>query len=827
MSDLPITKYSFWRILIMKMNLQIVPYIVIMFSFCCSSVVSANGSDAKDSRISFNKGWLFSRFGSMPDGSSREEPPGLENPNFNDADWRKLNLPHDWGIEGPFRMDLPSSTGKLPWAGIGWYRKHFTLSSTERGKLIFVDFDGAMSHAKVWLNGKYIGEWPYGYASFRFELTPSVNFDKENVLTVRLENPPNSSRWYPGSGIYRNVWLIKTSPLHIAHWGTFITTPIITQNQATLHIRTEIENQSAKNAKVVSLVKITEYGKNNVVGLGQNNIDIPRGQMKVSEFDIILMNPQLWNLESSTRYQAYTYIQQDGQIIDSAITVFGIRTAQFTPDNGFVLNGKRIQIKGVCNHHDLGILGTAVNEKALERQMNLLREVGCNAIRTSHNPPSPELLNLCDRMGILVLDEAFDCWEHGKTTNDYSTLFKEWHEKDIKAFVRRDRNHPCVIGWSAGNEVREQNDSVLVQKLKEIFKSEDPTRQVTAGCDKPEAGFNGFQNAVDFFGYNYKPHLYKKFHEENPDKPLYGSETASCVSTFGEYFFPVGGDRSKSIADDQVSSYDLYTPWWATIPDIEFEGQDRNLLVAGEFVWTGFDYLGEPAPFFDEKSISRSSYFGIFDLCGFKKDRFYLYQARWLPDLPMAHILPHWTWPERIGMVTPVYVYTSGDEAELYLNGTSLGRKKKEPFQYRLCWDSVKYEPGELKVIAFKDGKEWATDLKKTSGPAFKLQLSIDTIDLCADGKDLAFISLTILDKNDLVVPTADNLVRFKVSGPGVITAVGNGDPTNHNSFQSDKYKAFHGQCLLIVHSTEEKGLIHVIAESDTLTSVHVVIQSR
>jgi beta-galactosidase len=785
-------------------------------------------SNADNSRTSFNKEWLFSRYGSMSDGSTKEEPAGLERQDLSDADWRKLDLPHDWGIEGPFRMDLPSSTGKLPWAGIGWYRKHFNLSQEDKEKHLFIDFDGAMSHAQVWLNGKYVGEWPYGYASFRLELTPYIHFDKENILAVRLDNPPNSSRWYPGGGIYRNVWLVRSAPVHIAHWGTFVTTPKITQDQAIVHIQNEIENQSTQSTKITVIVKINEYGKNEIIGSSRGSIvQISAGRVENLETEIVIQNPRLWNLESPNLYQARTYIQENRRIVDSTITVFGIRSVQFTSDNGFVLNGKRVQIKGVCNHHDLGLMGTAVNEKALTQQIKLLQEMGCNAIRTSHNPPAPELLDLSDRMGILVLDEAFDCWERGKTPNDYSTLFKEWHEKDIRALVRRDRNHPCVIGWSAGNEVREQGDGILVQKLKVIFNSEDPTRQVSSGCDKPEAGFNGFQNSVDFFGYNYKPHMYKKFREENPEIPIYGSETASCVSTIGEYFFPVSGDRSNSVHNNQVSSYDLYTPWWANIPDVEFEGQDKNPFVAGEFVWTGFDYLGEPAPFFDDASASRSSYFGILDLCGFKKDRFYLYQARWRPEFPMAHVLPHWNWPDRVGQITPVHVYTSGDEAELFLNGKSLGRKKKEQFQYRLRWDEVKYEPGELKVIAYKNGKAWASDVEKTTGQAISLELSTDNTTINSDGSDLSFITVRLVDKDGNMVPMANNLIRFRISGPGTIAAVGNGDPTNHDSFQSDKYRAFHGQCMLILRSTEEKGSIRVITESDTLASGNVVIISR
>ena len=813
----------------MKINLRTVTYIVLFLSFYFQNAASAVGGDAKESRVSFNKGWLFSRFGLMPDSSTKVEPQGLESENINESEWRKLDLPHDWGIEGPFRMDLPSTTGKLPWAGIGWYRKHFKISSDDKEKLFSIDFDGAMSHAKVWLNGKYLGEWPYGYASFRLEMTPHIRLGKENVLSVRLDNPPNSSRWYPGGGIYRNVWLVKTAPVHVAHWGTFVTTPKITQESVTVRIITEINNQLAEPVEIIVSEEVRVIGgAASGISSPTTTLQIPANAVGKCETEINVSSPRLWNLNSPNLYRAITVIHQNGQVVDSNVTVFGIRSAKFTSDNGFLLNGKRVQIQGVCDHHDLGLLGAAVNTKALERQVKLLQEVGCNAIRTTHNPPAPELLDLCDRLGMLVIDEAFDCWQQGKTPNDYSTLFKDWHEKDIRALVKRDRNHPCVIMWSAGNEIREQGDSVMVQQLKEIFNSEDPTRQVTAGCDKPEAGFNGFQNSVDVFGYNYKPHLYKKFHEENPDKPLYGSETASTVSTFDEYFFPVSGDRTNSINSNQVSSYDFYTPWWATIPDVEFEGQDRNPLVAGEFVWTGFDYLGEPAPFFNEKSVARSSYFGLFDLCGFKKDRFYMYQSRWRPELPMAHILPHWNWPERLGQVTPVFVYTSGDEAELYLNGKSLGRKKKEQFQYRLRWDDVKYEPGELKVTAYKNGKEWAEDVVKSVGPAARIELSPDSETMKADGCDLAFVAVKIVDKDGFRVPSANNPVQFKVEGPGIIEAVGNGDPTCHDSFQSDRYKAFHGQCMLIVRSLDGKrGAIKVRATTEGLRRGEISIQSQ
>jgi len=787
----------------------------------------ARGGEEAGSRSSFNKGWLFARFGPMPDGSTKDEPKGLEAADLSDALWRRLDLPHDWGIEGPFRADLPGSTGKLPWAGVGWYRKHFEVSADDKGKHFFVDFDGAMSHAKVWLNGHYLGEWPYGYASFRLEMTSHIRFGGENFLAVRLDNPPLSSRWYPGGGIYRNVWLVKTSSVHLTWGGTFVTTPRVTPESSRVHISTEIVNQSGDTAEVAVLRTLSEYGKSSVVASAPEiMVRIPAGRTVKCEGDVDLLSPRLWSLDSPHLYDVRTSIRRNGRVVEEASTAFGIRTAEFTAENGFLLNGRRVPINGVCNHHDLGPLGAAVREGALERQVKILQEMGCNAIRTSHNPPAPELLDLCDRMGIVVLDEAFDCWIKGKTPNDYSTLFKEWHERDIRAFVRRDRNHPCVIAWSAGNEIQEQGDGSLAGMLRDIFHSEDPTRPVTAACNKPEAGFNGFQNSVDLFGYNYQPQRYAQFRQANPSKPLWGTETASCVSTYGEYFFPVSDDKSKGLADFQVSSYDLSAPPWAYCPDVEFEAQDSNPSVAGEFVWTGFDYLGEPTPYMDEMSPPRSSYFGILDLCGFRKDRFYIYQAKWRPDFPMAHILPHWNWPERNGEVTPVHVYTSGDEAELFLNGQSLGRKKR--VHYRLRWDDVRYAPGELKVIAYKNGSPWAVDRVATTGTEAGLELSADRSTVRADGRDLVFVRVRIVDRSGLMVPTAGNLVRFKVTGGGAIAAVGNGDPTNHDTFQSDHYKAFHGECLVIIRSVEGgEGEIHVTAESDGLTSANILLRSQ
>ncbi|MDE3068632.1 MAG: glycoside hydrolase family 2 protein, partial [Verrucomicrobiota bacterium] len=671
-------------------------------------------------RLSFDAGWRFTkndpsgagdqlsyanikpwmnatgdRF--VKDGTPTKRPPG--NPGsdvayaqagFDDSHWRLLNLPHDWGIEGPFDPNLPGATGRLPWAGVGWYRKHFNLPASDAGKRIYLAVDGAMSYANVWLNGHYVGGWPYGYSSWELDLTPFVKFGAENVVAIRLDNPPDSSRWYPGGGIYRNVWLVKTSPVHVAHWGAYVTTPAVSPSAATVRIQVAVEDDSDAGADVSANNEIYELkadgGKGrSVASLKTDGINVAAGGTATSRQEISIKHPRLWSLEKPQRYVVVTSLERDGKLADRYETPFGIRTIQFTADKGFFLNGKHVHLNGVCDHADLGALGTAISDRALQRQIQILQEMGCNAIRTSHNPPAPELLDLCDRMGMLVMDESFDCWQRGKTRNDYHLLFKDWHEKDWRAELERDRNHPCIILWSTGNEVPDQGTQAgyrIAAELTRIAHEEDPTRPTTAACNDTESGFDGFQTNLDVFGYNYKPTEYGRFHQANPDQPLFASETASCVSSRGEYFFPVSDDKLSGRADFQVSSYDLYAPPWATPPDWEFKGQDKFPFVAGEFVWTGFDYLGEPTPYGHRNDPARSSYFGIVDLAGFPKDRFYLYQARWRPDLPMAHLVPQcWNWPNRVGLITPVHVYTSGDEAELFLNGKSLGRKKKGQFE--------------------------------------------------------------------------------------------------------------------------------------------------
>jgi beta-galactosidase len=753
---------------------------------------------------------------------------------FDDSAWRKLDLPHDWGIEGPFRQDLPGNTGKLPWPGVGWYRKHFRVDATDSGRRLFLDIDGAMAYAMVWLNGRFVGGWPYGYTSFRLDLTSGIQFGAENVIAVRLDNPPSSSRWYPGSGIYRNVWLVKTAPVHVAQWGTCVTTPEVAGKTAKVNVEIVVDNQTTTDADVSADTDIYELGpgggtaRRPVASAGAVSLKVRAGGTSSGLNKAIVENPRLWSPAQPDLYLAVTTLRNGGRIIDHYETTFGIRTIRFDPAGGVILNGNRVPLNGVCDHHDLGALGTAINVRALERQIMLLREMGANAIRTSHNPPAPELLDLCDRLGMVVMDEAFDCWRRGKTPNDYHRLFDDWHEKDLRALVRRDRNHPSVVLWSIGNEVAEQRTTQgpkIAAELAGIVHEEDATRPVTAACDAIEAGFNGFQKALDVFGYNYKPMEYGRFRQANPSMPLLGSETSSCVSSRGEYFFPVSNDKKDGRADFQVSSYDLYAPPWAWPPDTEWKGLDENPSVAGEFVWTGFDYLGEPTPYGGDSATmltftnpevrarmesdlkrtgkilvpSRSSYFGILDVAGLKKDRFFIYQARWRPDLPMAHILPHWNWPERIGQVTPVHVYSSGDEVELFLNGKSLGRRKREPLQYRFRWDDVKYEPGELHAVAYRAGGKWAEDFVRTTGPAARLVLRPDRTSISADGHDLSYISVTVADRAGMQVPRADNLVHFELEGPGEIVAVDNGDATSHSPFQAHEMKAFNGLCLLIV----------------------------
>jgi beta-galactosidase len=780
---------------------------------------------------------------------------------FNDSQWRKLDVPHDWGIEGPFRYDLEGNTGKLPWKGIGWYRKYFTVSAADEGKRIAVVFEGAMANAQVWLNGQYVGGWPYGYQGFQLDLTDKIKFGAENVLAVRLDTEKWGSRWYPGAGIYRNVWLLKTEPVHISQWGVFVTTPKISEASGEADIAVTVDNPGGEVVKTSVNTEIFELGADDVIGQkvadsAAVQAEVPAGASKKIQLNSAVARPELWDLAAPNRYLARTTVSVGGNVVDVYDQPFGFRTIEFTHDDGFHLNGKRVQIQGTCNHSDLGALGMAFNTRAMERELQILKDMGCNALRTSHNPPAPEFLDLADKMGFVVMCEAFDCWAAGKRVNDYSRLYPQWRTNDLQAMVRHFRNHPSVVIWSTGNEVSEQDTLNPAKELRDIIHAEDPTRPVSAGV-WDGAAKSEFRLGVDVQGLNYCIDQYGKLlaYPGNEAKPFYASESSSCISSRGEYFFPPErGNDSR--ANFQISSYDVDAPGWACTPDEEFSALDHNPGFAGEFVWTGFDYLGEPTPYNDDLSNllnihdkdpakmaamkkelaelgkircpSRSSYFGIVDLAGFPKDRYYLYQARWRPELQMAHILPHWNWPDRIGQVTPVHVYTSGDSAELFLNGQSLGKKTRGQYDYRLRWDDVKYEPGTLKVVAYKEGKEWATDTVKTTGEPAKLVLSADCTAIAADGADLSYITVCVEDKSGLTVPTADNQIKFTIEGPGEIIATDNGDATSFVPFQSHERPAFNGLALAIVRSKKgESGIITVKAESGGLAGARVTLTQK
>ncbi len=784
---------------------------------------------------------------------------------FNDSGWQTLNLPHDWAINKPFYKEanaiVGGGMGRLPIQGVAWYRKKLDISKADQNKNIYLDVDGAMSYAMVWVNGHLAGGWPYGYNSFRINLTPYLNFGGANQLAIRIDNPPNSARWYPGAGIYRNVWLTKTNPVHVAHWGTFVRSKNVTKTAADIDIDVKIQNKRKKTSQVKVITEIYTLTKSlsrdkKVATTQAQMASVGADKTETISTTLKIQNPNLWEALPSNKqaqYLALTKVFDGKQQIDEYETRFGIRSIEFDAEKGLLVNQQPIKIQGVNQHHDLGALGGAFNRRAAQRQLEMLKELGCNAIRLAHNPPAPELLDLTDSMGFLVIDEVFDCWEKGKTALDFHLIFKDWYEADLRSFIRRDKNHPSIIAWSYGNEVGEQytdeEGAALSKKLYDIVKDEDPTRPATASMNyaKPDMPFPA---VMDILSLNYQGEgirdapayshlkgirthpLYPAFHQAFPDKLIFSSETASALSTRGTYLFPVTPQISAPVSDTSggnpvkqiVSAYDLYTSPFGASPDKVFASQDKHPYVAGEFVWSGWDYLGEPTPYYG----ARSSYCGIIDLAGFKKDRYYLYQARWRPDLPMAHILPHWTWPDREGKITPVHVYSSADEAELFLNGKSLGRKKLGEYEYRFRWDDVKYQPGALKVVTYKNGQIWASDSVATAGKAYKLVFSADRNNIKADGQDLSFVTVEVRDEHGNLVPEADNLISFEVEGVGDLVATDNGNPADLNSFALHQRNAFSGLALAIVKSREAKtGKIKITAKANGMLPAYLEIISR
>ncbi len=773
----------------------------------------------------FDKGWHF-HLGDVSD---------AQQPTFADGGWRTLNLPHDWSVEGKFNKDNPATPegGALP-GGIGWYRKSFTVPASSKDKKVYIDFDGVYQKSTVWINGHELGFRPNGYISFRYELTPNLNFGGKNTIAVKVDNSvqPNS-RWYSGSGIYRNVWLVTTNKTAIDHWGTYVTTPEVSEQSAKVNLQVKVKNTGSLPSIVI---KTTIYDASGKPAGTDNAIfaykDIAEHNGPTVNLSVNISNPKLWSVDDPYLYKAVTEILRSGKVLDTYTTPFGIRYFNFDVDKGFTLNGKHLKILGICDHHDLGSLGSAINTRALERQLQILKAMGCNGIRTSHNPPAPELLDLADKMGFIVMDEAFDCWEWKKAKYDYHLYFKEWHKRDLEDQVLRDRNHPSVIIWSIGNEIPQQGDTSALRiapELAGIIHSLDTTRPITTANNNPGTGNQIIKSgAIDLVGYNYHEKEYAGFHDRYPGKKFIATETTSGLETRGWYEMPSDSIRvwpsyDKKYGNDEhnVSAYDNTRPPWGSTHEATWKVMKKYDFLSGMFIWTGFDYLGEPTPY---SWPSRSSYFGIVDLAGFPKDVYYMYQSEWT-NKPVLHIFPHWNWTP--GKLIDVWAYyNNADEVELYLNGKSLGIKKKTGDDLHIMW-RVPFEPGTLKAVSRKDGKVVLTREIHTAGKPAKIVLSADRKLIKADGKDLSFITVKILDKDGNVVPDADNLVNFKLNGNAFIASVDNGDPVSHDPFKADYRKAFHGLALAIVQAKETPGDISFTATAKGLQGASVVIKAK
>ena len=823
--------------------------------------------------------------------------------NASEIGYKEVQLPHDWAIESPFLESKPNETGKLPWNGWGWYRKNFDVPadfdpSKDRW---YLDFDGVMSRPQIYVNGVKAGEWAYGYNSFRVDITPYLKAGQKNLVAVMASNLPLSTRWYPGAGIYRHVWLEKTGPVHLTQWPTYVTTHDISQHSALVKVQTTVANTGDQPAEITVLQQVEG------AAAAPSTITVAPGTEGVVEQDLCLASPRLWSCENPNLYKLSTTVLMNGREVDRRETSFGVRTAEWRKD-GFYLNGKKVRIKGVCEHHDLGALGAAFHTRAYERKIEILKEMGCNSIRMTHNPPAPEVLDLCDKHGILVIDELFDIWKRQKyeKVNGYHLYWDKWWKKDVKNFMLRDRNHPSIIAWSGGNEIMEQTlyniDEVKANKngryktkealdravrelqkwndfnlqighsLRDEIRKYDVTRPYTVGCNDQSAFTNGFSETMDIYGFNYKPHLYAKFRKVHPTMPYYGSETCSCVGTRDTYNFPLdwsvgGGYFKPGAVPHQVSAYALASTHWGCCPDIEMNAHTKAPDLAGEYVWTGFDYIGEPTPYNQDASIennikhlpaeqraaimreyeamgnravSRSSYFGLIDLAGFPKDIYYLYRSQWNPEKAHAHILPHWNWQGHEGRTTPVMVFTSGDEAELFVNGKSQGVRKRgegptfvqkdrslavSKNQYRFTWEDVIYEPGTVEVVVKKDGKPWATAKRVTTGPSAAVKAELDRTTITGDGHDLSFVSLALTDADGNVVPIDSRRVSFSIEGPAELAGFCNGDPTDWTCMQDHNQRFFNGRLLAVVRGKRgESGTATVTVKATDLPEIKVPI---
>jgi beta-galactosidase len=917
--------------------------------------LAANAHAAGES-VRFTDDWRF----------TKGDPAGAEAEGFDVSQWTALRLPHDWAIAGPFDPDMDGYAGKLPWQGVGWYRKEFTLDRPA-GSRVYLDFDGVMAFPKVYINGQLAGEWDYGYTPFRIDATKFVNLKGKNTVAVRVDTTNHGTRWYPGAGIYRKVMLEVREPIHIAQWGVFVTTPEVSDDAATIAVDVRVDNHNdAETTGDVKFTLVDPSGKE--IATSSVSGKLQAGESKLSQ-SIKIADPQRWDVDHPQLYSLKSEVVVDGKVVDSAVTPFGIRTFEFTADDGFHLNGRRVQLYGVNLHHDHGALGAAFYTRAMERQLEIMKEMGVNALRTSHNAPATEVLELCDRMGILVWDECFDKWNHTADRVKGQPSHEEHGERHLRSMVLRDRNHPSIVIWSIGNEIPDDREGVNPERVKmmaDIVRKYDTSRPTGLGSCFPPHVAKGIYDDLDVVGWNYL-RRYGSHRELMPEKPIVYSESASALSTRDAYELPLAETKTDYASGHRVDSYDLNAASWSDIPDQEFALMKRDPFVAGEFVWTGFDYLGEPTPYSKE---AKSSFFGIVDLAGIPKDRYWLYRSHWNPEKTTVHITPHWNWSDRVGQNVPVFVYTNGDSAELFLNGKSLGRRTKgerpkrpenlavgrtltastsqsgndpvnavdgdftsrwcassnepeqwlqvdlgeplpvkciliefekeaknygyelkvsengenwitvakkgtsrEPqwggasasihdlnelaryvriefsdlrdrqwasiaefgvyperaesvyydctYDYRLRWNDVVYEPGELKVVAYQDGKEIGTAIKETAGAPAKLQLTADRKELAASGDDLCYVLVEGLDKDGILCPDAENKITFKVEGPAEIAGVDNGDPLSIEPFQADYRKLFHGKAMLILRTKPgEAGAIKITASGDGLESV-------
>ena len=828
--------------------------------FACALTLGAALSlplQAQRSERLLEKGWRF----------TREDQSQFSSPTFNDSKWSRVVVPHDWAIYGPFSFDNDKQhlaiaqdgqkeamehagrTGGLPFVGTGWYRRSLEIPSDLGDRRVFLRFDGAMSHARVYVNGKEVGYWPYGYNTFAFDITSFVRPGEANTLAVRLENKHESSRWYPGAGLYRNVHLTFTSPVYVPLWGTQIQTPTAEASRAYVDVRTRIAGTSTLAGRPLQVKTKILSPEGKVVAQREEQIQ-STGTERLYHTGFDVERPQLWDIDQPHLYKYVVELSEGGRLLDRDTTTFGIRSIQLKAGDGFYLNGRKLKFQGACLHHDLGPLGAAVNEAAMRRQIRTMQDMGVNAIRTSHNMPAPEFVRLCDEMGMPVMAESFDCWAQPKVPNGYNLDFNEWHERDLVNLVHQFRNSPSVIMWSIGNEVPEQpslDGAKLAYRLQEICHREDPTRPVTNGMDNPLGVLkSGMATTLDIPGFNYRPFLYDSAHKVLPQGFLLGSETCSTVSSRGVYKFPVVRKSMAKYPDHQSSGYDVEHCGWSNLPEDDFIRHEDHDWSMGEFIWTGIDYLGEPTPYYSDWP-SHSSLFGAVDLAGLPKDRFYLYRSHWKKDAETLHILPHWTWPGREGEVTPIFVYTNYPEAELFINGKSQGRQRKDRSikiedtenedsqkaftrqkRYRLMWMDTKYEPGEVKVVAYDDaGKAVATQTVRTAGRAHHLELSADRTTISPDGKDISFVTVRVVDKDGNLVPDDGRLLNFKVTGAGSFRAAASGNPASLDAFHLPRHHVFSGQLVALVQSAERAGEVVLTVSAKGLPSASIRIQVK